>query len=275
MLLLNLDYTYLEDIARQTDNFTRERINTVKELKHRGAQARAKILYSIANELGIRYSALPMGMSRNKLNQSNYSKRFPNNKPFYAFFENLLLSENPFGKSSYGIIRHQLKEFVDAGIDQFMIALKKEKAPRGHFVNVTEMLHSTFKDVLKGEQIIEYPIFYIWLKNEERPSDILALEDKKLLITEIQSTNQLVTEVKEEEKKGANEEVKEDVHKEINEDVNEEMNEDINEEMNKDINKEMNEDIKEEMNEDIKEDINEDAKEDIVEEMEEESGNLV
>ncbi|KAI7906020.1 uncharacterized protein BX663DRAFT_428499 [Cokeromyces recurvatus] len=186
LFLLILDYTYLEDVARQTDNFTRERVNTVKELKNRGAQARAKILYTVANELGIRYSALPMGMSRNKLNQSNYSKKFPNNKPFYAFFENLLLSEKPFGKSAYGIIRHQLREFVDAGIEQFMIALKKEKAPRGHFVNVTDMLHLTFKDVLKGEQIIEYPIFYIWLKQEEQPSDILVLEDKKVLITEIQ-----------------------------------------------------------------------------------------
>lgn len=114
--------------------------------------------------------------------------RFPQIKPFSAFFENLLLAENPQGKGAYSTIRHQVKLFIDAGIDQFNIALKKEKSPRGHFVNVTHQINDIFKDVLKGEQIIEYPIFYVWLKSQEQPSEILVLEDKKQpLITALHS----------------------------------------------------------------------------------------
>lgn len=122
---------------------------------------------------------------------SNLVYSFPSNKPFHAFFENLLLSENPQGKGEYGLIRHQVKEFVEAGIDQFNIALKKEKAPRGHFVNVTNELDALFRDVLKDEVIIEYPIFYIWLKSEEQPADVLVLEEKKTkpLITPVRTDN--------------------------------------------------------------------------------------
>lgn len=118
----------------------------------------------------------------------SYISRFPQIKPFSAFFENLLLAENPQGKGAYSTIRHQVRLFIDSGIDQFNIALKKEKSPRGHFVNVTHQINNIFLDVLKGEQIIEYPIFYVWLKSQEQPSEILVLEDKKQpLITTLHS----------------------------------------------------------------------------------------
>lgn len=102
----------------------------------------------------------------------------------------MLFSETPFGKGSYGIIRHQVKDFVEAGIEEFMVALKKEKAPRGHFVNVTNVLNLNFKDVLKGETIIEYPIFYIWLKSDAMPKEITTLEEKKQLIAVIAETEE-------------------------------------------------------------------------------------
>lgn len=73
-------------------------------------------------------------------------------------------------------------------MDQFMIALKKEKAPRGHFVNMTHVTDLQFKDILKGETIIEYPIFYVWLKTDETPKDILVMEDKKQLIAVLSET---------------------------------------------------------------------------------------
>lgn len=73
-------------------------------------------------------------------------------------------------------------------MDQFMIALKKEKAPRGHFVNMTHVTDLQFKDILKGETIIEYPIFYVWLKTDETPKDILVIEDKKQLIAVLSET---------------------------------------------------------------------------------------
>ncbi|KAG1110096.1 hypothetical protein G6F42_015442 [Rhizopus arrhizus] len=210
------DYTYLEDVSRQSDNITRSRMETNRDPKVKSAENRAKAFSKVANQLGIHYSSLPVGMSRNKLNQSNYSKNlkqifwsievnfcfngkkerylehsFPQIKPFSAFFENLLLAENPQGRGAYSTIRHQVKLFIDAGIDQFNIALKKEKSPRGHFVNVTHQINHIFKAVLKGEQIIEYPIFYVWLKSQEQPSDILVLEDKKQpLITTLHSEHE-------------------------------------------------------------------------------------
>ncbi|KAI8637560.1 hypothetical protein BD408DRAFT_353510 [Parasitella parasitica] len=165
-------------------------MDTNKDLKLKSAENRAKAFSKIANQHGIHYSSLPIGMSRNKLNQSNYSKKFPQIKPFAAFFENLLLVENPQGKGAYSTIRHQVKLFVDAGIGQFNIALKKEKSPRGHFVDVSHHIDLLFKDVLKGEQIIEYPIFYVWLKSQERPSEILVLEKKRQLITTIKTENE-------------------------------------------------------------------------------------
>jgi uncharacterized protein YueI len=145
---------------------------------------------------------------------------FPSNKPFYAFFENLLLSATPQGKGEYGIIRHQVKDFIEAGIDQFTIALKKEKAPRGHFVNVTNELDALFRDVLKGEVVIEYPIFYIWLKNEEQPTDVLVLEEKK--------TKPLITAVREDaEVNTADKETKAKYQEEQEEDEQEEAKQEL------------------------------------------------
>lgn len=149
---------------------------------------------------------------------------FPSGKPFHAFFENLLFSETPVGKGSYGIIRHQVKDFVEAGIAQFNVALKKEKAPRGHFVNVTSALDSTFKQVLKGENIIEYPIFYIWLKSDDMPKEILVLEDKKMLIAEIKSEDTIsdTSAVQEAEEGTAIEETVEEAGEETVEETGEE-----------------------------------------------------
>ncbi|CAO3635916.1 unnamed protein product [Mucor hiemalis] len=208
------DYTYLEDISRQSDNLTRSRMDTTKDLKGKAAENKARMFCKNANQLGIHFSSLPVGMSRHKLNQSNYSKNlkqifwsievnfcrqdkkerylehsFPSIKPFTSFFDNLLFAESPQGKGSYGIIRHQVKDFVEAGIDQFMIALKKEKAPRGHFVNMTHVKDLQFIDILKGETIIEYPVFYVWLKTDETPKDIIVLEDKKQLIATISESS--------------------------------------------------------------------------------------
>lgn len=70
-----LDYTYLEDVSRQSDNITRSRMETNRDLKVKSAENRAKAFSKVANQLGIHYSSLPIGMSRNKLNQSNYSKK--------------------------------------------------------------------------------------------------------------------------------------------------------------------------------------------------------
>lgn len=237
------DYTYLEDISRQSDNLTRSRMDTTKDLKGKAAENKSRVFSKHANGLGIHYSALPVGMSRHKLNQSNYSKNlkqifwsievnfcrgdkkerylehsFPSIKPFTAFFDNLLFAESPQGKGSYGIIRHQVKDFVDAGLNHFMVALKKEKAPRGHFVNMSQVMDLQFIDILKGETIIEYPVFYVWLKTDETPKDILVLEDKKQLITTITETltpsEEMDTEVEVKEKEVVEEEEEGEINQE-------------------------------------------------------------
>lgn len=69
------DYTYLEDVSRQSDNLTRSRLSTDKDLKGKAAENRARMFSKSANALGINFSCLPVGMSRHKLNQSNYSKK--------------------------------------------------------------------------------------------------------------------------------------------------------------------------------------------------------
>ncbi|KAI7869631.1 uncharacterized protein EV154DRAFT_431945, partial [Mucor mucedo] len=158
---------------------------------------RAKVFNRTANQMGIHFTSLPAGMSRHKLNQSNYSKKFPSGKPFEAFFQNLLFAEKPIGKSNFGITRHQLKDFISAGMEQFVVALKKEKAPRGHFVHVTDMLHQPFKDVLKSETIIEYPIFYIWLKSDGLPKEVVTLEEKKQWIAVVKDEPVVVKEEEE------------------------------------------------------------------------------
>jgi hypothetical protein len=69
------DYTYLEDVSRQSDNLTRSRLSTDKDLKGKAAENRARMFSKSANTLGIHFSCLPVGMSRHKLNQSNFSKK--------------------------------------------------------------------------------------------------------------------------------------------------------------------------------------------------------
>lgn len=62
-------------MSRQSDNLTRSRLNTTKDLQGRAAENRTKMFIKGANQLGIHFSSLPAGMSRHKLNQSNYSKK--------------------------------------------------------------------------------------------------------------------------------------------------------------------------------------------------------
>lgn len=50
-------------------------METNRDLKVKSAENRARAFTKVANQLGIHYSPLPIGMSRNKLNQSNYSKK--------------------------------------------------------------------------------------------------------------------------------------------------------------------------------------------------------
>lgn len=101
----------------------------------------------------------------------------------------MLLAESPHGKGEYQLIRHELNHFIELGINNFSIALKKEKSARGHFVDMTGLLHTAVNDILKDETIIEFPTFYIWPKSDKQPSNVTLLEEKKQLITVINQSN--------------------------------------------------------------------------------------
>lgn len=132
---------------------------------------------------------------------NNIVIRFPGNRTCNDFFQNILFFDTPRGKDSYSIIRHQLKYFIDAGLHQFKVALKKEKAPKGHFVDITDVMDMSFLDILRGEVIVEYPTLHIWLKSDPQPTDILLLEEKRMLVRPIKRSRQEDDNIKEGEKK--------------------------------------------------------------------------
>lgn len=138
--------------------------------------------------------------------------RFPGNRTCNDFFQNILFFDTPRGKDSYSIIRHQLKYFIDAGLHQFKVALKKEKAPKGHFVDITDVMDMSFLDILRGEVIVEYPTLHIWLKSDPQPTDILLLEEKRVLVRPLKRSRQEDDNIKEEGEKKQKSSIEEDDH---------------------------------------------------------------
>lgn len=143
---------------------------------------------------------------------NNVVIRFPGNRTCKDFFQNILFFDTPRGKDSYSIIRHQLKYFIDAGLHQFKVALKKEKAPKGHFVDITDVMDMSFLDILRGEVIVEYPTLHIWLKSDPQPTDILLLEEKRVLVRPLKRSRQEDDNIKEEGEKKQKLSIEEDDH---------------------------------------------------------------
>ncbi|KAI8390914.1 uncharacterized protein BYT42DRAFT_554878 [Radiomyces spectabilis] len=196
------DYVYLEDMARQSDTFTRERTTSNRNSKSKDAKLR--LLVRQARQLGILYDVLPAGMSRRKQSQTIYSQNskqlfwtvecffchsdhqervlehsISHRKSLREFLNNLLFVENPVGGGSYGAIRHQLRDFTLANMDNLVIGLKKE-GQRRTFINVTNLLDLSMADVLRGERIIEFPTFYVWLAGQVDAD--LSWEEKTLCV---------------------------------------------------------------------------------------------
>jgi hypothetical protein len=70
-IFILLDYVYLEEVSRQSDVLTRERLKANTTVKRK--TQKVKGLERQVQELGIVHRTLPAGMSRHKLNQTNYS----------------------------------------------------------------------------------------------------------------------------------------------------------------------------------------------------------
>ncbi|CAO3634548.1 unnamed protein product [Cunninghamella echinulata] len=162
-----------------------------------------KAVIKHARASGIIYDMLPSGMSKHKLNRTNYSLKCRRIfwtiefvfclddkkervlehacieiKTLREILNNILFSDKPQGKNSYATIRYQLRHFIEAGMDQWSIGLKKEGGNnRNTFTNLTTLLDDKLMALLKYERIIEYPTINIWLKDHIDPS--LQLMDKQ------------------------------------------------------------------------------------------------
>jgi hypothetical protein len=79
---------------------------------------------------------------------------------------------------SDALTRFQLKSYIDAGSDSYIIGLKKEFVPadqQNTFINVTPMMDAPLLDVLKGESLCEFPTLHIWLHDAD---PAVSLEEK-------------------------------------------------------------------------------------------------
>ncbi|ORX62692.1 hypothetical protein DM01DRAFT_1330817 [Hesseltinella vesiculosa] len=177
-----VDYVYLEDVARQSDNITRHRMKEYKAPK--ANQFKAKALMRQAKQLGIVYQMLPVGMSRHTANRTNYNTKlkemfwsiefsFPNcknkrildhgnlgSRTLRQVLDNLLMTETPHGRQDYATIRHELKPYIDSGMEQWTIALKQDRRR----INITPCLDRTMNECLQYETVIEYPTIVLWFQ---------------------------------------------------------------------------------------------------------------
>ncbi|ORZ03922.1 hypothetical protein BCR43DRAFT_520980 [Syncephalastrum racemosum] len=205
------DYVYLEDMARRADTLSRDRqrnsITAPTRPQHQQQKKildpRSKFLVQHARQqLHIHLDILPFEMSRHKKNKSNYNKKSrqffwtveyhfhdtddhvvldhgnPGNRTLRASLDNMFYAAEPRGQTYYPILRQQTRTFGEAGMDQWVIGLKKEGGRHG-LIRLTDHLDTTWNDILQGERIVEYPIVHVWLKDQVDPE--VAFEDKVIL----------------------------------------------------------------------------------------------
>ncbi|KAI8074051.1 hypothetical protein BC940DRAFT_267299 [Gongronella butleri] len=177
------DYVYLEDVARISDNVTRHRMQEYKAPK--AHNLRSKALFRQARQIGIRYRVLPFGMSKHAANRSNYNAKFKQifwtmeflfpdagnkrvldhgnlgDRTLRQVLDNLLFTSTPHGRQDYATLRHELRAYVEAGMDAWTIGLKQDRSR----INLTPWLDRPVNDCLKHETVIEYPSIVIWLHN--------------------------------------------------------------------------------------------------------------
>jgi hypothetical protein len=72
-LVGTIDYVYLEDVSRQSDTVTRQRLKENKPSNP--MEYKLRMVVKQARSLGIKYDMLPAGMSRRKANKTNYSTK--------------------------------------------------------------------------------------------------------------------------------------------------------------------------------------------------------
>jgi hypothetical protein len=83
---------------------------------------------------------------------------------------------------SDALTRFQLKSYIDAGSDSYIIGLKKEFVPadqQNTFINVTPMMDAPLLDVLKGESLCEFPTLHIWLHDADPTVNLEEKSEKQ------------------------------------------------------------------------------------------------
>lgn len=108
--------------------------------------------------------------------------RIPDTKTVERSIQNLLFEDNPRGRGSYSKWREDLPDFVNAGLERFIIGLKKERARKKTCINLTPHIGHSWRTVLRGERIVEYPTLHVWLEGDTDQD--MVMEEKILQIVE-------------------------------------------------------------------------------------------
>lgn len=108
--------------------------------------------------------------------------RIPDTKTVERSIQNLLFEDNPRGRGSYLKWREDLPDFVNAGLERFIIGLKKERARKKTCINLTPHIGHSWRTVLRGERIVEYPTLHVWLEGDTDQD--MVMEEKILQIVE-------------------------------------------------------------------------------------------
>ncbi|KAG1046953.1 hypothetical protein G6F43_010578 [Rhizopus delemar] len=194
-----------EDVSRQSDNMSR----TNRDFISSYTKNKLKTLNRQANYLGIKHFSLPIGMTRHQQNQKLMYSCVDQGRSIGQLNQSIIAITRNINTWNMDF---QLKYFIDAGLHQFKVALKKEKAPKGHFVDITDVMDMSFLDILRGEVIVEYPTLHIWLKSDPQPTDILLLEEKRVLVRPLKRSRQEDDNIKEEGEKKQKLSIEEDDH---------------------------------------------------------------
>lgn len=181
------DYKFLEEAARLHDVAQRSEAPRPARQLPLGLQN----FVDEAQRRGIKYELLPPGMQRRKQNSSRFDRRsrtifwhihwhFPAAK---ESVHDLKVSEQTPLKQilqqhislapGNSVKRHALRLYVEAGLENLQILMKKEHCPANksefHQLDIDKFL----RQQLSGKAVVEFPVLIVLLPEEEKKYSIM------------------------------------------------------------------------------------------------------
>lgn len=181
------DYKFLEEAARLHDVAQRSEAPRPARQLPLGLQN----FVDEAQRRGIKYELLPPGMQRRKQNSSRFDRRsrtifwhihwhFPAAK---ESVHDLRVSEQTPLKQilqqhislapGNSVKRHALRLYVEAGLENLQILMKKEHCPANksefHQLDIDKFL----RQQLSGKAVVEFPVLIVLLPEEEKKYSIM------------------------------------------------------------------------------------------------------